>query len=97
MPELALGLLLLYGAVALGVRLFLHWRWTGSTGFSLPRGGAPERIAAALIAASLALYVAAPIACVTGSLGRPKTSVRTAAGAGSVSKIREGALRSSTL
>jgi hypothetical protein len=57
MPELALGLLLLYGAVALGVRLFLHWRRTGSTGFSLPRGGAPERIAAALIAAGLALLL----------------------------------------
>jgi hypothetical protein len=47
MPELALGLLLLYGAVALGVRLFLHWRRTGSTGSAFlagaPRSGSPPR------------------------------------------------------
>lgn len=54
--------------LAFGWRSWLQWRRTGSTGFLVPRRGAPfsELLAAGLFTASLALLVAAPIADLAG-------------------------------
>jgi protein-S-isoprenylcysteine O-methyltransferase Ste14 len=68
MPELALALLVLYGVVALGARMVLHRRRTGSSGF-IGAGEAPvERVVAVLFVASFALLVAAPILDLAGAL-----------------------------
>lgn len=68
---LALVLEGLFLVLAFGLRSWIHWRRTGSSGFIRPRRGAPpaELFAAVLFTVGLGLLVAAPIADV-GGVGR---------------------------
>lgn len=61
---LAVALEAVFVVMAFGVRSWVQWRRTGSTGFVLPRRGAPavERAGAALFGVALVLLVVAPIA-----------------------------------
>ena len=61
---LAMLLEALFLLLAFGVRSWIQWRRTGSTGFVRPRRGAPlaETVAAVLFTVGLVLLVAAPIA-----------------------------------
>ena len=63
MPELALVLLALYGALAIGLRVAIQLVRTGSTGLRGlgPQPGAAEVAAAALLVAGVALAVAAAL------------------------------------
>ena len=68
---LALILEAVFLLLAFGVRSWIQWRRTGSSGFILPRRGAPpaERIASVLFVLGLVLLIGAPIADLAG-LGR---------------------------
>jgi protein-S-isoprenylcysteine O-methyltransferase Ste14 len=61
-PGLALVLLALYGLLALGLRMLVQLRRTGSTGFKGPHGspGSIEWIAGALLATAIVVCVAGP-------------------------------------
>ena len=65
----AVALEVLFAVLAFGVRSWVQWRRTGSTGFVLPRRNAPaiERLGAVLFVAAIALLVVAPIADAGGS------------------------------
>ena len=65
----AVTLEIVFAVLALGVRSWVQWRRTGSTGFILPRRGAPlvERVGAALFVLAIALLVVAPIADAGGT------------------------------
>lgn len=65
---LAVGLEALFFALAFGLRSWLQWRRTGSTGFIRPRRGAPplELAGAFVFTAALVLLVAAPVAELAG-------------------------------
>lgn len=79
MPGLALAVLVVYGALAFGVRMIVHLRRTGSTGFKGLRGGSRcERGGGLLLVSAFALCLAgpalqlvdvlAPLAAFTGAL-----------------------------
>lgn len=70
MAALALGLFLLYLALAFGLRSLVQLRRTGSTGFRGISGqpGSPEWLGGVLFAAALALHLAAPVLDLTGVL-----------------------------
>lgn len=65
---LALGLEAVFLALAFGVRSWIQWRRTGSTGFIRPRRDAPpaELLASVLFTGGLVLVVAAPLADLLG-------------------------------
>lgn len=65
----AIVLEVLFAVLAFGVRSWVQWRRTGSTGFVMPRRDAPavERVGAALFVAAIALLIVAPIADAGGS------------------------------
>lgn len=60
---LAIGLEIVFAVLAFVVRSWVQWRRTGSTGFVLPRRGAPvvERVGAGLFVLAIALLIVAPI------------------------------------
>jgi protein-S-isoprenylcysteine O-methyltransferase Ste14 len=69
--ELALGLYALYLGLAFGLRSFLQWRATGSTGF-VGIGGRPgsaDWAAGVLFTVALVLGVAGPVLALTDVLG----------------------------
>ena len=68
MPGLALGLYLVYLALAFGVRTVAHYRRTGSTGFHGVSGrpGSAEWWGGALFVVALVLGLAAPILQLAG-------------------------------
>lgn len=70
MAALALGLFVLYLALAFGLRTFVQFRRTGSTGFRglSGRPGSPEWLGGVLFIVALALHLAAPILNLTGIL-----------------------------
>lgn len=59
----AVTLEVVFAFLAFGVRSWVQWRRTGSTGFILPRRGAPlvERVGAGLFVLAIVLLVVAPI------------------------------------
>jgi len=65
----ALGLEILFFAIAFGVRSYVQWRRTGSTGFIRPRPGAPaiELVASSLFVLAIVLLAAGPIADLVGA------------------------------
>lgn len=83
---LALGLEVLFFALAFGWRSWLQWRRTGSTGFIRPRRGAPlaELAGSTGFVVALLLLVAAPIADLTGLSRIGALDTRWAAVAGVV-------------
>ena len=67
MPRLALGLYVLYLALALGWRSWRQFRETGRTGFvGLAHAGALERLVGVLLVAAIALGLASPLAALRG-------------------------------
>jgi protein-S-isoprenylcysteine O-methyltransferase Ste14 len=62
-PELALAVYALFGALAFGLRVLLQWRATGSTGVHGfgGRPGSAEWLAGVLFLAAIVLAVAAPV------------------------------------
>lgn len=70
MPILALALLGLYGLFAVGIRMAVQVRRTGSTGFSGLHGGSglAERAAGVLLAVSAVLVLVGPILELAGAL-----------------------------
>ena len=60
---LAVVLEVMFAVLAFGVRSWIQWRRSGSTGFVLPRRGAPlvERVDAGLFVLAIGLLVVAPI------------------------------------
>jgi protein-S-isoprenylcysteine O-methyltransferase Ste14 len=70
MPVLALGLLVIYGFLAFGVRMAVQLRRTGSSGFNGLRGisGFAERTAGLLFALAVVLCVAGPALQLAGAL-----------------------------
>jgi len=67
MPRLALGLFVLYLALAFGWRTWLQLRRTGSSGFvGLPRASALQRLGGALLVVSTALGLLSPISAIAG-------------------------------
>lgn len=80
----ALGLEVVFFALAFGWRSWVQWRRTGATGFIRPRRGAPPAELAGSIGfvVALALLVAAPVADVVGlsRLGFLDTAWAAAAG-----------------
>ena len=70
MPALGLILLALYGLLAIGVRVAVQLRRTGSTGFKGLRdeSGPVERIVGMLLAMAVVLCVAGPVLALTGML-----------------------------
>jgi protein-S-isoprenylcysteine O-methyltransferase Ste14 len=72
MPQIALVLVAVFFALAFGLRGWLQWRRTGSTGFRGISGaaGSAEWWGGVLFVAALAGVVAAPVAAVT-DLARP--------------------------
>lgn len=69
MAEAALVLYVVYMALAFGLRSYLMWRATGSTGFKGISGslGSPEWLAGVLFVVALAVGVAAPVLALTGT------------------------------
>jgi len=67
--EAALVLYVVYMALAFGLRSYLMWRATGSTGFKGISGslGSPEWLAGVLFVVALAVGVAAPVLALTGT------------------------------
>ena len=65
-----LALYLLYAALGFGLRTFLHWRRTGSSGFNgiSGRPGSLERKGGLLFAVALVLGLAAPLLDIAGVL-----------------------------
>lgn len=70
MAELALVVYLLYLGLAFGLRSFLQWRATGSTGFvgASGRPGSAEWFAGILFGVALILGPAAPVLALTGTV-----------------------------
>jgi protein-S-isoprenylcysteine O-methyltransferase Ste14 len=70
-PGLALVLLALYGLLALGLRMLVQLRRTGSTGFKGLSGspGSIEWTAGVLLAAAIVLCVAGPLLELLGAVG----------------------------
>ncbi|HEY7935087.1 MAG TPA: isoprenylcysteine carboxylmethyltransferase family protein [Solirubrobacteraceae bacterium] len=70
MPVLALALLALYGLLAVGVRIAVQLRRTGSTGFKGLGGesGSVERVVGVLLAVAVVLCVTGPVLALTGTL-----------------------------
>jgi protein-S-isoprenylcysteine O-methyltransferase Ste14 len=69
MPALALALLAIYGLLAFGVRMVVHVRRTGSTGFKGLRGASGlERTGGLLLATAAVLCVAGPALQLAGAL-----------------------------
>jgi len=69
MPALGLALLALYGLLALGVRMIVQVRRTGSTGFKGLRGASGfERIGGLLFAMAVVLCIAGPALQIAGAL-----------------------------
>ncbi len=68
MPTLALAVLVLYFALAFGLRSWIHWRRTGSSGFKGISGsaGSAEWVGGVLFVLALAGSVAAPLAELAG-------------------------------
>ncbi|HYB99196.1 MAG TPA: isoprenylcysteine carboxylmethyltransferase family protein [Candidatus Limnocylindrales bacterium] len=68
MPLVALIGLVLFGVLAFGLRAWIHYRRTGTTGFVGLTGavGSLEWLAGVMFAAALALAVAAPLADLAG-------------------------------
>lgn len=66
---IGLALEIVFFTIAFGVRCFVQWRRTGSTGFILPRRGAPpvELVASSLFVAAIVLLAAGPIADLAGA------------------------------
>lgn len=66
---LAVVLEVVFASLAFGLRSWIQWRRTGSTGLVLPRRGAPpvERLGAGLFVLAILLLVAAPIADAAGA------------------------------
>ncbi|HEY9555173.1 MAG TPA: isoprenylcysteine carboxylmethyltransferase family protein [Acidimicrobiales bacterium] len=64
----AIVLEVVFAVLAFGVRTWVQWRRTGSTGLVLPRRGAPpvERLGAGLFVLAIVLLVVAPIAAASG-------------------------------
>jgi protein-S-isoprenylcysteine O-methyltransferase Ste14 len=71
MPALGLALLVLYGLLAFGLRMFVQLRRTGATGFKGLGGasGSMERIGGLLFATAALLCIAGPVLQLTGALG----------------------------
>jgi protein-S-isoprenylcysteine O-methyltransferase Ste14 len=71
-PGLALVLLALYGLLALGLRMLVQLRRTGSTGFKGLSGspGSIEWTAGVLLAAAIVLCVAGPLLELLDAMGR---------------------------
>ena len=65
----ALVLEVVFFVLAFGVRSWVQWRRTGSSGVILPRRGAPvvERVGASAFVLAMVLMVAAPIADLSGA------------------------------
>lgn len=65
----AVSLEVVFAVLAFAVRSWVQWRRTSSTGFVLPRRGAPlaERVGACLFVLAIALLVVAPIIDAGGS------------------------------
>lgn len=72
MPRFALAALAIYFALAFGLRTFVHWRRTGSTGFRGISGavGSAEWWGGVLFVVALVAAVLAPLADLTGLLPR---------------------------
>jgi hypothetical protein len=69
MPELALAFLAVYGLLAFGVRIAVHVRRTGSTGFKGLRGATGlEPAGGLLLVSALVLCVAGPALQLAGVL-----------------------------
>jgi protein-S-isoprenylcysteine O-methyltransferase Ste14 len=69
MPALALAFLALYGLLAFGVRIVVHVRRTGSTGFKGLRGASgSERTGGLLLVSAVVLCVAGPVLQLAGVL-----------------------------
>jgi protein-S-isoprenylcysteine O-methyltransferase Ste14 len=69
MPALALAFLAIYGFLAFGVRMVVHVRRTGSTGFKGLRGASGlERAGGLLLATAAVLCVAGPVLQLAGAL-----------------------------
>lgn len=81
---LALILEAVFLLLAFGVRSWIQWRRTGSSGFIMPRRGAPpaELLAAILFMLGLVLIVVAPIADLAGLTRLTVFAGSVAAGAG---------------
>lgn len=69
MAEAALVLYVVYMALAFGLRSYLMWRATGSTGFKGISGslGSPEWLAGVLFVVAVVVGVAAPVLALTGT------------------------------
>ena len=82
----AIGLEVVFFALAFGWRSWVQWRRTGSTGFIRPRRGAPPAELAGSVGfvAALVLLVAAPIADAAGMARIATLDVGWAAVAGAV-------------
>jgi protein-S-isoprenylcysteine O-methyltransferase Ste14 len=80
MPRLALAALIAYFALAFGLRSFIHWRRTGTSGFKGISGaaGSAEWMGGVLFVVALVAAVAAPLA----DLGGAAASWPALAGAG---------------
>jgi protein-S-isoprenylcysteine O-methyltransferase Ste14 len=72
MEKVAIGLLVLYFAVAFGLRMFIHWRLTGTTGFQGIRGkvGSLEWFAGVLLALAVLGSASSPVLVLFG-MARP--------------------------
>lgn len=70
MPRLALAALVVYFALAFGLRSWIHWRRTGSSGFKGISGaaGSAEWAGGVLFVVALAASVAAPLAELAGAV-----------------------------
>ena len=68
MPRLAIVALIIYFALAFGLRSLIHWRQTGTSGFKGISGtaGSAEWLGGVLFIAALACCVAAPLAQLRG-------------------------------
>lgn len=65
-PAITLGLLAIFLGVNLGLRMWLHWRRTGSTGFHGISGWSVEGFGGVLFAVGVVLGVAAPVTELVG-------------------------------
>jgi protein-S-isoprenylcysteine O-methyltransferase Ste14 len=70
MPRLALAALVVYFALAFGLRSFIHWRCTGTSGFKGISGeaGSAEWVGGILFVVALVASAAAPLAELAGAV-----------------------------
>ena len=68
MPRLAIAVLIVYFALGFGLRSFIHWQQTGTSGFKGISGsaGSAEWLGGVLFIVALACSVAAPLAQLRG-------------------------------